>query len=127
MTKRGLRFAGVVCALALALTSCVSPEELRREDEATCAGYGFHPNTDAFCDLSPAGELGTAGLNFVSATALLGLWGLLGTLVGVVLALAKRLRSGDLLHHDLRGPPPKETTGERRFLDAGRGIVLTGI
>jgi hypothetical protein len=48
MTKRGLRLAGVVFALVLALTSCVSPEELRREDEATCAGYGFHPNTDAF-------------------------------------------------------------------------------
>ena len=43
-----MRLAGVVFALALALTSCVSPEELRREDEATCAGYGFHPNTDAF-------------------------------------------------------------------------------
>jgi hypothetical protein len=48
MTKRGLRLAGVVFTLVLALTSCVSPEELRREDEATCAGYGFHPNTDAF-------------------------------------------------------------------------------
>jgi hypothetical protein len=48
MTKRGLRLAGGVFALVLVLTSCVSPEELRREDEATCAGYGFHPNTDAF-------------------------------------------------------------------------------
>jgi hypothetical protein len=38
----------VMCALALPLASCVSPEELRREDEATCAGYGFHPGTDAF-------------------------------------------------------------------------------
>jgi hypothetical protein len=34
--------------LALALASCISPEELRREDEATCSGYGFHPGTDAF-------------------------------------------------------------------------------
>ena len=25
-----------------------SPEELRCEDEAACAGYGFHPGTDAF-------------------------------------------------------------------------------
>jgi len=41
MTKRGLRLAGVVFALVLALTSCVSPEELRREDEATCAGYAL--------------------------------------------------------------------------------------
>jgi hypothetical protein len=48
MTKRGFRLAGVVFTLALALTSCVSQEELRREDEATCAGYGFHPNTEAF-------------------------------------------------------------------------------
>jgi hypothetical protein len=28
--------------------SCVSPEEFRREDEAACAGYGFHAGTDAF-------------------------------------------------------------------------------
>jgi hypothetical protein len=26
----------------------VSPEELRREDGATCARFGFHPGTDAF-------------------------------------------------------------------------------
>ena len=48
MAMRSLEFALVVCALALALTSCVSPEELRREDEATCTGYSFHPGTDAF-------------------------------------------------------------------------------
>jgi len=46
MARRGLGFGLAVCALALA--SCVSPEELRREDEATCAGYGFHPGTAAF-------------------------------------------------------------------------------
>jgi hypothetical protein len=34
--------------LALALASCISPEELRREDDATCTGFGFHPGTDAF-------------------------------------------------------------------------------
>jgi len=28
----------VMCALALTLASCVSPEGLRREDEATCSG-----------------------------------------------------------------------------------------
>ena len=43
-------FAWWACALALYLTSCVSPEELRRHDEATCAGYGFHPDTDAFAN-----------------------------------------------------------------------------
>jgi hypothetical protein len=48
MAKRGLRFTLVICALALA--SCVSPEELRREDEATCTGYGFHAGTDAFAN-----------------------------------------------------------------------------
>jgi hypothetical protein len=48
MVGRLFGFAWLVCALALVLTSCVSSEELRREDEATCAGYGFHPGTDAF-------------------------------------------------------------------------------
>jgi hypothetical protein len=48
MVRRRLGFAVAVCALALTLASCVSPEELRREDEATCTGYGFHPGTDAF-------------------------------------------------------------------------------
>ena len=46
MPRRGLAFA-VVFALALPLASCVSPEELRREDETRCGGYGFHPGTDA--------------------------------------------------------------------------------
>ena len=41
----------VVTIGALALTaSCVSPEELRREDEATCTSYGFKPATDAFAN-----------------------------------------------------------------------------
>ena len=43
-----LEFAWATCALALSVSSCVTPEELRREDEATCVGYGFHPGTDAF-------------------------------------------------------------------------------
>jgi hypothetical protein len=46
MAKRISGLAWAVCALALA--SCVSSEELRREDEATCVGYGFHASTDAF-------------------------------------------------------------------------------
>src|SRR5215469_9133336 len=42
MARRGrLGRAWAVLALALALASCVSPEELRREDEATCAGFGL--------------------------------------------------------------------------------------
>ena len=48
MARRRVGFALAVCALALA--SCVSPEELRHEDEATCAGFGFHPGTDAFAN-----------------------------------------------------------------------------
>jgi hypothetical protein len=48
MVRGRLGFAWAVFALTLALASCVSPEELRREDEATCSGYGFHPGTDAF-------------------------------------------------------------------------------
>jgi hypothetical protein len=36
MAWRRLGFAWVACALALALASCAAPEELRREDEATC-------------------------------------------------------------------------------------------
>ncbi|MGC2200257.1 MAG: hypothetical protein WA633_08960 [Stellaceae bacterium] len=42
------RATGAAAATVLALTACVSPEALRREDEATCTGYGFHPGTDAF-------------------------------------------------------------------------------
>src|SRR5215831_21324480 len=42
-----LAFAG--CALALA-GSCASPEELRREDEARCAGYGFQTGTPEFAN-----------------------------------------------------------------------------
>jgi len=47
MLRRTLGFVLQIGALALA-ASCVSPEELRREDEATCTGYGFHSGTDAF-------------------------------------------------------------------------------
>ena len=46
MVKAEVGFAWVV--LAVALVSCISWEELRREGEATCSGYGFHPGTDAF-------------------------------------------------------------------------------
>jgi hypothetical protein len=42
----GLKFAFAVTALASG-APCVSLEELRLADEATCAGYGFHPGTDA--------------------------------------------------------------------------------
>jgi len=48
MPRRSLGLALFVCVLALALASCVSSEELRQEEEATCTGYGFHRGTDAF-------------------------------------------------------------------------------
>ena len=42
----------LISALALSVlastASCVSPEEIRRADETTCVGYGFHIGTDAF-------------------------------------------------------------------------------
>jgi hypothetical protein len=47
MRRRTLGFVLLLCALPLT-ESCVSPEELRNEDEAACAGYGFHVGTDAF-------------------------------------------------------------------------------
>jgi hypothetical protein len=46
MARQSKGLSLLICGLILA--SCVSPEELRREDEATCTEYGFHPGTDAF-------------------------------------------------------------------------------
>jgi hypothetical protein len=41
--------ACLAAGLALAsLAGCVSPEELRREDEAACASFGFQPGTNDF-------------------------------------------------------------------------------
>ena len=49
MMRRNLALAFAGCALVLA-GSCVSPEELRREDEARCAGYGFQTGTPEFAN-----------------------------------------------------------------------------
>src|SRR5215471_15430762 len=49
MMRRNLALALAGCALALA-GSCTSPEELRREDEARCAGYGFQIGTPEFAN-----------------------------------------------------------------------------
>lgn len=39
----------IVAALAVvSLFGCVSPEEMRRQDEAQCASYGFAPGTPDF-------------------------------------------------------------------------------
>jgi hypothetical protein len=48
MARGKLGFTAAV--LALALTSCVSPEELRREDDSECAEYCFYPGTEAFAN-----------------------------------------------------------------------------
>jgi hypothetical protein len=40
VVRPGLRLAWLVYAHPLALASRVSPEELHREDEATCTGFG---------------------------------------------------------------------------------------
>lgn len=34
--------------LLVGLTACISPEELRAQDEAACQGYGFQPGTTDF-------------------------------------------------------------------------------
>jgi hypothetical protein len=49
MRRRSLGFVLAICALALT-ASCVSPEELHREDEAACTGYGFKPGTNDFAN-----------------------------------------------------------------------------
>jgi hypothetical protein len=71
--QRRLGFAWVV--LALALASCVSPEELRREDEATCAGFGFHPGTDAFASCLQKETLARRALNSYPPYWGWGYWG----------------------------------------------------
>jgi len=47
MTRRIWALPSTICVLAVA-GSCVSPEELRHQDEATCAGYGFQAGTADF-------------------------------------------------------------------------------
>jgi hypothetical protein len=34
--------------IIMALAGCVSPAELRREDQAACSSFGFTPGTTAF-------------------------------------------------------------------------------
>jgi hypothetical protein len=47
MTKRHAVLL-VLSAVVPALAGCVSPQELRARDEATCRGYGFNPGTTEF-------------------------------------------------------------------------------
>jgi hypothetical protein len=66
----------LVCALALA--SCVSPEELRREDERACAGYGFHAGTDAFANCLQQENLARQALTSYPPPPYWGYWGYWG-------------------------------------------------
>jgi len=45
--RLALRLAAMIAAL-VTLAGCVSDAELRQQDEAQCASYGFKPGTDAF-------------------------------------------------------------------------------
>ncbi len=38
----------LVLSVLIGLAACVSPEELRRADEATCTSFGFKPGTPEF-------------------------------------------------------------------------------
>jgi hypothetical protein len=53
----------------------------------TCSGFGFHPDTDAFASCLQKENLARQALTSYPTTGVLGL-GLLGTVVGAVLALA---------------------------------------
>src|SRR5215469_17339683 len=76
--NRELRLVGIVSALAVALTSCVSADELRREDEATCVGYGFHPDTDAFATCLQRESLARRALTSYPPPPYFGYWGYWG-------------------------------------------------
>jgi hypothetical protein len=45
---RWIGVAGVATAVLFALSGCVSEAELRAQDEAQCASYGFERGTPAF-------------------------------------------------------------------------------
>jgi hypothetical protein len=46
MTRRSAYVAFV--GITLALGGCVSPEQIRANEQATCAGYGFEPGSTDF-------------------------------------------------------------------------------
>jgi len=46
--KSRLMRAAVLGGTILSLAGCVTPEEIRAADEASCAGYGFQPATPEF-------------------------------------------------------------------------------
>lgn len=46
--RRIFVIAGGIGAMLLALSGCVSPEQLRAQDEAACSAYGFLAGTPDF-------------------------------------------------------------------------------
>jgi hypothetical protein len=73
MARRRLGFA--ICLCALVLAACVSPEEIRREDEAKGVGYGFHAGTDAFANCLQKESLARRALNSYPPYWGWGYWG----------------------------------------------------
>ena len=83
MMRRNLTLAFAGCALALA-GSCVSPEELRREDEARCAGYGFQTGTFDFANCLQRENLARLVCS-AAARTVLGILGILERLFATAL------------------------------------------
>jgi hypothetical protein len=46
--SRTRAISALFAAVLTGLAGCVSPEEMRAEDEATCVGYGFQRGTPDF-------------------------------------------------------------------------------
>jgi hypothetical protein len=46
--SRQIACAALLLGLLLPLAGCVTPEQLRQEDEAACLSYGFHQGTPDF-------------------------------------------------------------------------------
>jgi hypothetical protein len=46
--SRSVARAALLLILLLPLAACVTPEELRQQDEAACISYGFHQGTPDF-------------------------------------------------------------------------------
>jgi len=46
--SRFLPTSAVFAAMLTSLAACVSPEQLREQDEATCVGFGFQRGTPDF-------------------------------------------------------------------------------
>jgi hypothetical protein len=78
MPRASVGLALAVCATTLAFSSCVSLEELRHEDDATCVGYGFHPDTDTFAACLQRESLARRALTSYLSPPYRGYWGYWG-------------------------------------------------